>query len=269
MYRGYIALWRKIEDHPFYKEPRVFSKYEAWIDILKEAQHNEDPQEVVFGMNVLICHYGECLKSNVTWAKKWRWSEHKVRRFLKLLEKMGQIRRENVGITSRITVINYESYDPRRRSSVDHPSSSRRGSVEGLSTDNNDNNEKNVLNTPLPPKGGNVSILKSYPYPEWLNMELWSDFHKMRTRIKKPITSKRTIDGLLKKLEDIIKSGYNQNEIIQKSIDHCWQSFYEPKGLKNAKGIIGRDGEIETTNIGIGGNSSKYDGIDQKIIDCQ
>jgi len=150
MYRGYIALWRKIEDHPFYKEPRVFSKYEAWIDILKEAQHNREPQEVVFGMNVLICHYGECLKSNVTWAKKWGWSEHKVRVFMKLLEKMGQIRRENVVITSRITIINFESYDPRCRTSVEQPSSSRRGSVEGRSTDNNDNNVNNDNNISSP-----------------------------------------------------------------------------------------------------------------------
>jgi len=68
-----------------------------------------------------------------------------------------------------------------------------------------------------------------YIYPDWLNLSLFNDFKKMRTKIKKPITTDRTIDGLLNKLKSIIDSGYPQEKVIQQSIDHCWQSFYEPK----------------------------------------
>ena len=62
MHRGYFAVWRKIKDHPFYTEPREFSKYEAWLDLLLEAQHEKDAQRVIIGMNVLECHYGESVK---------------------------------------------------------------------------------------------------------------------------------------------------------------------------------------------------------------
>jgi hypothetical protein len=155
LHRGYIALWRKIKDHDFWKEPRVFSKYEAWIDMLMEAQHDENQKQVVIGMKVLTCGYGECLKSNVTWGRRWGWTEAKVRRFLKLLEKMGQIRFKSEGVTTRITLINYASYDPRRRRNDEETTRTRRGCDEDATTDNNVKNVKNVKNTPpySPPSG--------------------------------------------------------------------------------------------------------------------
>jgi len=113
MNRGYIAIWRKIKGHPFAKEKRVFSKYEAWLDILMEAQYSLEPQEVVFGMKTMTCNYGECLKSTRTWGRRWDWSESKVRRFLALLKKLNQIHFMNEIQTTRITVLNYKQYDPR------------------------------------------------------------------------------------------------------------------------------------------------------------
>ena len=82
---GYIALWRKIEDHEFYKEKREYSKLEAWIDILLETQHCEEPKDVVIKMKVFKCYYGESLKSLRTWGSRWGWSEAKVKRFFNLL----------------------------------------------------------------------------------------------------------------------------------------------------------------------------------------
>lgn len=144
MHRGYIALWRKIEDHPFYNEPRVFSKYEAWLDLLRDAQHEKEPKKVVIGMTVLTCHYGELLRSIRTYARQWNWSEAKVRRFLKLLKKMGQIDYKSEGKTTRIIIINYALYDPRRRKGDAEATRERNTSDAQPTTDNNGNNEKNV-----------------------------------------------------------------------------------------------------------------------------
>ena len=113
MERGYFALWRKFQEHPFWKERRVFSKAEAWIDILWEAQHDEETRQVVIGMHTLECHYGECLKSNRTWAKRWGWAEARVRRFLNLLVEMNQIHKTNEIQTTRISICNYRHYDPK------------------------------------------------------------------------------------------------------------------------------------------------------------
>lgn len=117
MDRGYFALWRKLQDHPFWKEKREFSKAEAWIDILWEVQHNKEPVEVTLGMTRLICNYGESLKSLDTWARRWGWNKSKVRRFFKLLSNMNQVQIKSVQKSTRITVLNYSQYDPRRNDS--------------------------------------------------------------------------------------------------------------------------------------------------------
>ena len=54
-------------------------------------------------------------------------------------------------------------------------------------------------------------------------------FLRMRSRIRKPITTERTIDGLIKKLSDLIDQGHNQEDLIQNAIDNCWMTFYPPK----------------------------------------
>jgi len=243
MHRGYFAVWRKIQDHAFYKEPREFSKLEAWLDLLMSAQHDEDPQDVILGMTVLKCHYGECLKSVQTWADRWGWNPSKVRRFLSLLVQLGQIRFKSEVQTTRIIVINFAQYDPKRRANDEQTNCIRRASDEQATTDNNDNNVKNEKNnkTPLPPKGGNGSVLKSYQYPDWLNKELWADFVKMRSRIKKPITTEQTISRLLSNLERLMAS-HSQDEIIQEAIDHCWQGFFPPK--VNGKACDDRKWEV-------------------------
>jgi len=136
-----------MQDHDFYRERRTFSKFEAWIDMLMEAQHNEEPQQITIGMKVLVCNYGESLKSNVTWSKRWNWTESKVRRFLKLLKNMKQIDYKSEGITTRITIINYATYDPKRLPNDEDATRTRRGRDEDATTDKNVKNVNNVNNT--------------------------------------------------------------------------------------------------------------------------
>lgn len=40
--KGWIALHRNIRDHWVYQEKRVFSKYEAWLDLLMDANHQNN-----------------------------------------------------------------------------------------------------------------------------------------------------------------------------------------------------------------------------------
>lgn len=178
MHRGYLALWRKFQDHEFWREKREFSKAEAWIDILWEAQHDPNPRQVVFGMRILTCHYGECLKSTRTWASRWNWSEVKVRRFLKLLESMTQICLKSESITTRITVLNYEQYDPKRRA-VDAEATHDR------STDKNVKNVKNKTSSRRSDPGVPVDqILNLYHeiLPELPKVKIFTEARKAQIR---------------------------------------------------------------------------------------
>ena len=53
---------------------------------------------------------------------------------------------------------------------------------------------------PSPSQPIQGSPLKTYTYPDWLNRKLWANYCRMRTRIKKPITTTETIERLLNKL---------------------------------------------------------------------
>ena len=111
---GYIPLYRKIQDNFLWKERRVFSKAEAWIDILMEARFSDEPETFVIGTKLLQCSYGEVLYSMDTWADRWRWSKSKVKRVLDLFAKCSMIELKNETVTTRISVLNYSKYDPRR-----------------------------------------------------------------------------------------------------------------------------------------------------------
>ena len=114
--KGYIALYRKIQDNFLWKEKREFSKAEAWIDILMEVQYSEAPRKVVFGMHTLTCNYGESLKTLETWARRWNWTRSKVRRFFKLIQNEKMVVVKSAQLTTRLTVCNYGTYDPKRHS---------------------------------------------------------------------------------------------------------------------------------------------------------
>lgn len=85
---GYIKLHRRIKDNKLWgKEP--FTKIQAWIDLLLRCQWKAT--EVMDGMKVIPLSPGECIVSMRGLAKEWKWSENKVRRYVKWLKNDGMI----------------------------------------------------------------------------------------------------------------------------------------------------------------------------------
>lgn len=109
---GYIPLWRKLRDNFLWKEKRVFSKAEAWIDILLEVRFKDEPDDVLIGNRFVTCNKGESLNSLQTWADRWGWDRSKVVRFLKLLssDTCRMIETRGVGKTTHLKVVNYCTY---------------------------------------------------------------------------------------------------------------------------------------------------------------
>ena len=115
MNRGYIALWRKIEDNPLYTEERSFSKFEAWIDILINVTAKRDGIERLICNHIYKSNYGELIRSISTMGKHWKWSKNKVVRFLEQLKKMNQIEYTSDTRTTIIKVLNFGRFDPSMR----------------------------------------------------------------------------------------------------------------------------------------------------------
>ena len=70
-----------------------------------------------------------------------------------------------------------------------------------------------------------------FVYPDWLPMETWDAFIKMRKRIKKPPTD-YAVKLLINKLDGFRAKGQDVKEIIERSITSSWQDLYEIATVK-------------------------------------
>lgn len=107
--QGFILLHRSIQDHWIYEEPRNFSRYEAWLDILMMVNH-KDARTLQDGELVEVKR-GERITSIRQLMDRWKWSNTKVVKYLELLQIDGMIVCE---ITPKkktlIKVLQYEQY---------------------------------------------------------------------------------------------------------------------------------------------------------------
>lgn len=108
MQYGWIKLHRQITEHWLWEE-KPFSKGQAWIDLLLQANHKEN--KVPFGNQLISIERGEFLTSESKLAERWGWSRKRVRNFLEMLSQDGMI--ENIKMPNkgtRIKIVNYEVY---------------------------------------------------------------------------------------------------------------------------------------------------------------
>lgn len=245
MKRGYLALYRKIQDHPFYKERREFSKYEAWIDMLMEVRHKEEPQRVSLGMKIFTCNYGESLKSLRTWAIKWHWSPTKVKRFFKLLSEMNQIVTKSEAVTTRITILNYSKYDPKCNANKTGAKQERNSNETEAVTDKHDKNEKMLIKEKKIPKKKDpfLTYLKDKILSENLTQYQDKIIEFYKYRMAKPKDSQyktvKGINGLFRNLKDCFGNGLDISECLEITMENEWQTpkpdYFNNKSKGNDK----------------------------------
>ena len=99
-------------DNFLYNENRVFSRYEAWQDILLNV--NFESGRVMIKGKVYEVKAGQSLLSMDSWAKRWNWSKSAVRRFLNLLQNESMIEIVTDNISTHLTVCNWDAYQVER-----------------------------------------------------------------------------------------------------------------------------------------------------------
>ncbi len=110
MENGWVKLHRQLFESPLWLSDS-FTKGQAWVDLFGCANH-KDGRFWKRGIEVQVKR-GQIGWSEVTMARRWRWSRTTVRLFLKWLESAQQIRQEKTRLTSIITILNYDKYqDP-------------------------------------------------------------------------------------------------------------------------------------------------------------
>jgi hypothetical protein len=109
---GWIKIHRSITDHWLYSEKRVFSKLEAWYDLLLNVNYS-DSKTMIKG-KLYEVKRGQSIMSLESWGKRWNWDKSKVRRFLNLLQNDSMIELVSDNITTQLTICNYDSYQAER-----------------------------------------------------------------------------------------------------------------------------------------------------------
>ncbi|MCK2149492.1 hypothetical protein MYE70_10485 [Marinobacter alexandrii] len=104
---GYIKIHRALRENPIWeKEP--FSSGQAWIDLLLAANF-KDTCTYIRKVKINLKR-GQLAWSQVTMAKRWKWSRNRVARFLKDLENEGMIEQQTGQLTTVTTICNYSKY---------------------------------------------------------------------------------------------------------------------------------------------------------------
>lgn len=109
--QGWIKLHRQILETDIFAEKRVYSKAEAWIDLLLRANHKDE--RILFNSNFITIKRGQHLTSMKKLGERWQWSNKKVKKFLQLLERESMCTAKSTSKYTLLTLDNYDFYQQR------------------------------------------------------------------------------------------------------------------------------------------------------------
>lgn len=145
MKKGYIKLYRQIQECWVWEVQTPFDERSAWIDLLMSANH--DDHKTMFDGQMIVVKRGQWITSVRKLAERWGWGNQKTLKFLRALEEDKMILRDANSRRTLITIVNYEKfqgYDDEDGTVTERKQNTDRTLTEHCSTTNN--NSKNVKN---------------------------------------------------------------------------------------------------------------------------
>ncbi len=139
---GYILIHRKIFENSLYFA-EVFSKMQAWIDLLLIANHSS--RKIDIRGNLISVNRGQIARSEENLGKRWKWSRGKVRRYLKVLVAERMIVQQKTPAITLISIVNYDAYQSNK--TTDRTPGNTADDTE---TNNDKLNKTLIHSTPLP-----------------------------------------------------------------------------------------------------------------------
>ena len=218
MHRGFLKLYRKIEDHWIYDDADALK---AWITILLSVNHS--PEKVKIGNDIFICGRGEKLYSLDTWSKKFgkRFNKSKTRRLLQLFVNDGMILLKNERKTTRLSVCNYDTYNDTRNTDETQVKRKRNADETQMTPSKecirmNKNEKENTVNEVYD------FYLNNYPKRTTVLPQLKSI---IRERLESGVTSQDLIDGC-KNYANFVKHKKVEHQYIKRADNFIKQGMY-------------------------------------------
>lgn len=110
---AFIKIDRNFFEGKYWRQKRVFSQAEAWIDLIRTARFEIEPEtRILSSGRYITIKRGEIHASIRFLAERWSWGNDKVKRFLDAAISEQAIERRIEQGESIITLLNYDIYNP-------------------------------------------------------------------------------------------------------------------------------------------------------------
>lgn len=110
---AFIKIDRNFFEGKYWRQKRVFSQAEAWIDLVRTARFEIEPEtRILSSGRYITIKRGEIHASIRFLAERWSWGNDKVKRFLDAAISEQAIERRTEQGESIITLLNYDIYNP-------------------------------------------------------------------------------------------------------------------------------------------------------------
>ena len=263
MNRGYVKLWRKMDESGLLQNPVVL---QLFCYVILKASHKKT--KILVNNNVVELEPGQLIFGRKKASDDLNQSEQSVRTALETLKKMKIVTTRATNKYTLITVDNWALYQcddqqsnqqdnppPNQQSTSNQPAANHKQEFKHL------RNKEEEFNTPLTPLSGGAgeveedsppcasaspakkanhkAVQKPTPEQEFEEalqgytaslplQEAFKAYRDMRKAIKKPLTAP-ALSLAFKKLDSLAATDAEKVAVLEQSTLNSWQSLYEPK----------------------------------------
>lgn len=136
--KNFIPLNRRIFKHYFWKERRVYSRFEAWLDLLQLVNFEVKKKKEFISGRLIEWGRGQYPVSLTFLEKRWLWSTSKIRTYIRLLKNDKMINIEKTQGITVITICKYDSYNTNQQGKNTQNDKSETNDKQEVKIDNKD-----------------------------------------------------------------------------------------------------------------------------------
>lgn len=228
--KGYIKLYRDLQDCWVWFDDVKFTKGQAWVDLLMLANHKD--KKMSFKDGIITIKRGQYVTSIAKLADRWNWSFNTTKKFLNLLESDNMLTRKSDNKKTLITIVNYRVYqsdDEVKKTNLDRQTDSQTDSQIDSQADSPSANKLTVKLTPNN-KEKKEKKEKEYIYIRKFE-EAWKHYPRKEDR------------GLAYKCYMArLNDGYSEDELLQATIgyeEECKREHREKRYIKKGATFYG------------------------------
>lgn len=129
---GWIAIDRKLLNSGIWNTGEAFTKGQAWVDLLLQANYEDTEQYV--GYDTVIIPRGSFYTTIKNLSNRWKWSTHKTLNFLAFLEREKMITRKGNAKGTTLTIVKYEIFQ--NEGNAKGTQKERKGNAKGTQKEN-------------------------------------------------------------------------------------------------------------------------------------